>query len=209
MRLIGIDPSLTATGFALIDADGSSCHLLARRTLVAGLPTMQLADRLDVLAAGAALVLADFLEMSTDPYKRIVGLSRDVEAIVLEDPTDQVHIGKDRQRSPTSIAKLGAAVGALMLVARRATEGTPAIFQAIPAGMWIPKERGHPVKHELHARQLRALVTFGRDAQDDELMAAGVAWYYARDRARPLQLQANYAPVPRRKRVRPPLRGAS
>lgn len=170
MILVGVDPSLTATGLVILEEEGTTVRLRGRHTVRAPAKG-ELSERLFELAAEVAHWLDNAL-----PRPGVV--------LVMEDPTD---FPGGPRRSAGTAAKLGAAFGVVSVVVRHAARlaaGTVAVY---PSQQWIPKQTGrrgggwkYATPHKQVVWALRHLVPELEAATDDEVMAAGVALHHRR-----------------------------
>lgn len=187
--VIGIDPGFSATGLVTLklwpEAGLIHCHVLGRETIRTAASRGTGADRVPVLIARRVASL--FLRLDT----YLDGAMRNRNSptvIVVEDPTDfkaipfarrgtQGGTQKDAQRSPKSIATLGAAYGVVLSVATQYEAQTV----TVPSNVWYPRGfgGGHKLKHA-HAREhLRTRYPALGCCTDDETFAAGVACWWA------------------------------
>lgn len=169
---LGIDPSLTATGLALLEQQGDGAApgpIRCRWRAHFGAPDRgSLVERLRRLVAEYHHCLE---QLST--FRRCVaGDLSDELAVAIEDPTD---FWVARHRSSISTARLGAAVGALMLETVRIFPG--ACTYGVRDWLGQPGSR-RPAAHGHVLRVVRARVAGLADASDDETMAAGLALHH-------------------------------
>jgi Holliday junction resolvasome RuvABC endonuclease subunit len=164
-RLVGIDPSLTATGLVVVELTPTTQTVVWRRT---------------VRSHTGEDLLARLSQLATTVSHAVVGATEAFPCadVVIEDPTDQKLIG--RNRNVGSICKLGAAVGAIMVSVARDIH-LP--MHAVPASHWLPKTQTgnfrHAVKHDVAKLLLRHQIVGLDEATDDEVFAAGVAVWWA------------------------------
>lgn len=187
MRILGIDPSLRATGLVLLDAVASPKPRAFMRHTVRPPAAGSLQSRLRRLVLDVEALLDDW-----DGW----------DAAVIEDITDQRHVFK--RQPATTLTRLGAAYGALIIT----LDSYSAPLVEVPAGLWLPKTRtgnyAHAVRHAQHVAFRRSEIDGLVNATDDEVMAAGLAWWWAQEQRRPPALRAdltvNHPKGPRRKR---------
>lgn len=159
MGIVGIDPSLTATGCVLLSVKSSEVQVLERVTIrTAKRDDESLPLRLSTISAK----LAHFLQMNQSRY----------DHIVIEDPTDFHIHGGAAFRKPQTIAKLGAAFGIVLATVWLYGENV----ETVPSRDWIPRS----MKHAEHRTALRRLYPDLVECTDDETFAAGVALYWYR-----------------------------
>jgi Holliday junction resolvasome RuvABC endonuclease subunit len=183
-RVVGVDPSLTATGlvvlelYGLLERAGGGAKVLARATLRTA-ADQSLYARAAYLHDALATLLADWRGRF------------DVREAVVEDPTDQVHVnrvraGKKDQAAPSSIAKLGVGVGAV-LCGLSVTQLEA--VHLVTAGQWLPESApGRKQKHGVTVDRIRRGVGLSLEATEHEVMAAGVAeWWLRGERVRELR----------------------
>lgn len=183
--VIGIDPSLTATGMVAIGARrqtppaaGHEVNVFARFTIK---PPRNgpLAERLAALRLGVRVTLRHMIALR---------LGSQEWWVVSEDPTDFTAIAGKKFRSTESIAKLGAATGVVLAGAyellSEMENGTEHLV-TFGTKEWLPKTRNkhggsHFVDHDLAVQLLRRCYPQLADSTEHETMAAGVAMHHAR-----------------------------
>lgn len=160
MYLVGIDPSLTATGcvFLSVDEQVRGVGLVSRKTIRTKAKT-PLHERLVLLRTGVEAFVSEFVGYDF--------------RVIIEDPTD-FKIQWGVPRNPTSIAKVGAAFAASVLGAECATLD-PDLIVTVPSCEWIP--RG--TSHDVYRATLRRLYPDLTGCTDDETYAGGVALWWA------------------------------
>jgi hypothetical protein len=175
--IIGIDPSLTATGIAVLqrpDSGRGRWSLFARATV--GAPsTGPLVTRLATLET-----------RFTETFRRMITGRYDV-LVVAEDPSDFRIPGKG---GPSQRFRFGAGVGVVLVAAARVCTELSIPLETYGTKEWLPMQSGrrggswrHNVPHAAVIAQTCQLVPGLEGATDDETMAAALALWRA------LQLQ--------------------
>lgn len=179
--VIGVDPSLTATGLVVLDrlGVGRDVRVLARATIRTKAED-SLYHRASYIQDAIATLVADWRTRF------------EVQVAVIEDPTDQVMTAKGDGRKghdlrgPSSIAKLGVGVGAALcgLSVTQLQE-----VHLVEAAKWLPKQHGKVAQRKaLTIDRIRRGVGLSLEATEHEVMAAGVAeWWLAEERQRELR----------------------
>ncbi len=190
--ILGVDPSLTATGFAALLDDGSRAPAAPAPGLgfahtVRAPAKGTLYDRLNDFWSKLLAVLEEF-EVYVGSLSAQAGESVPVD-VVIEDATSLRSRGAGHAKvNALSAARLGAAVGVVMVtVAGTAHVRWPVTTYTVDE--WVPKRRlgrggwTAPVQHD-------RVVAFYRDyqpalaqASDDEVMAYALACFH-RERTR-------------------------
>lgn len=167
--VIGIDPSLSATGIVALQRDGEpgAWRLVYRHTVR---PTTKgsLVSRLDALDRDVRASVLQAICGRPEPL-----------AAAAEDPSDFRVPGKS---GVSQLIRFGAGVGVALLAAQRACHeiGLPLVTYGV--NEWIPKVGGrrgggwkHPMSHKDLLAQARHMIAGTVGATDDETMAAALA----------------------------------
>lgn len=175
--IIGIDPSLSATGIVLLRHVGDPGHWrVTDRVTVGASPKGSLAARLVGLSFKFVRALEGVIaRLETDPLGWVP--LADV-LVVAEDPSDFRVPGKG---GPSHRFKFGAGVGVVLAeAARRCVElGIP--FETYGTKEWLPQSgrRGwrYNTPHDQVVAQAHRLIPGLEGATDDETMAAALAFW--------------------------------
>lgn len=178
--ILGVDPSLSGTGLAAI-VTGDKPALCFARTIRAP-KTGDLIDRLVILQSKLLLALEEF-----ERYILTLPTGTPVE-IAIEDATSlkaRGARGRGPKTSAVSSARLGAAVGAVMLTLVGVSRGRWTIH-CYTVDEWVPKARigkggwTAPVRHDRVVGFYRELDPALEEATDDEVMAYALAMFHHR-----------------------------
>lgn len=171
--VVGLDPSLTATGIAgLMRDDRSAWRLVYRHHVGAPKPGDGVAfvDRLDALERDVREALIAALVGRAEPT-----------LLVAEDPTDY---RAPRAGGPSQRAKFGAGIGVVLLTAKRAAAEFGIRFETYGTQEWLPTQGGkrgggwrYKMPHKAVLQQTQRLVPGTVGATDDETMAAALAFW--------------------------------
>ena len=171
MLILGVDPSLTATGLVLLDTGVTpGPRVLLHSTVRPRSKGQSLATRLVELDRRVRDFLYDEVQYRT---------GSEIEA-ACEDPTDwKPHGGLQGRVETTRIAKLGAAFGVAYLALAHTMPTT-----VYPTREWLPWKRNrrggvHFLAHADVKRLMLMAHPVLEGLTDDELMAAGVALHHA------------------------------
>jgi Holliday junction resolvasome RuvABC endonuclease subunit len=168
--VVGIDPSLTATGVAVLEWPGAGMRLLHRETIRTA-PAAPLIERLETIRDGLILALLRARALAGEEWLEMA----------VEDPTDF----RAPKSGPSQMLLFGTAIGVAMITASHIGEQHAIPVRCYKLGEWLPKARGtrgggwiHPEKHKTVIERHRALVPGLREASDDEVMAAALALHH-------------------------------
>lgn len=170
---VGIDPSLTATGVAMVwhQWEGREFQYATHAVLWSGTVRTKghaIAERVGQLVTGLDKAWAD-MHVAADDRVPVV-------SIVVEDATEQYFYSRANRRFST-VAAIGAAVGAATAWAvTRSQVVTP------PVTAWYPKApRGHLLKKKAALAVLRERIEGLDKANEHVVMAAGLTrWWFHR-----------------------------
>lgn len=182
LTILGIDPSTTATGVALLCVDGVPEGLLeSARTAFWSPAPAEVQCRYGTTLRPKGKFHERIVILMYDLYRLLRDSPLETPALVaVEDPTD---FGQPRRRRHAG--KVGAALGAVLCAIARVKEEQwipRPHLRIVPSQQWIPHQatRGrwrHPLKHEDARRLLKMRWPDLADATDDVTFAAGVALY--------------------------------
>lgn len=168
--VIGIDPSLTATGIVALERDETplrAWRVVFRRTVrpSAKLPLLERLDRLS-------------RDVHQGVREAIIGRQEPMTAAA-EFPSDFRVPGKG---GPSQRFLFGCGVGVALLAVARACGELHVPLTTYGVNEWLPRQSGrrgggwrHPMKHEQVIAQARLLIPGTKLATDDETMAAALA----------------------------------
>lgn len=173
--IIGIDPSLSATGIAVLRHDGEPAHWCVVSRATCGAPAKgQIAERLLVLSRDFEREFMAALLSGAGPGTALV---------VAEDPADFRVPGKG---GPMQRFRFGQGVGVVMATAARVCMQLGVPLETYGTKQWLPMQGGrrgggwrYHVPHQLVVHRAQQLIPGLEGATDDETMAAALAFWRA------------------------------
>lgn len=185
MKLIGVDPSMTATGIVVLSVSEA-----------AGMIHVELLRRWTIRPKGETL-LDRLVDLRNRVFRDLNGLAESDGFrgwnVIAENPTDfTLHPGVTSGRAARykAGAILGAAVGAVLITLDDAVESvfSGSALHVIDSQTWLPTSRAGNLVHRTAkadvAANLKRIHPALKDCNADEIMAAGVALFWYRNRQR-------------------------
>ena len=176
-RVIGIDPSLTSVGLAVVECHGQgdyqvTVHQTLRTSPDKKNPGGDMLRRLALIQDGVGGFLRDYFQDGPGSVNR---------AVAIEDPTGQRIARTKGTNNPATIARMGLAVGvALGVVLRGYYMAWPVAF--VDVQDWMPNTKSgnyrHILRHDQVLQFLERVIQFPSGISEHAMMAAGVARYW-------------------------------
>lgn len=185
MILVGVDPSTTALGIAILDVTCQPTDPVRAAVWTPGPNDVQVL-RSWTLRPNTKLSIGDRCRRIQNEMFMIAECE-EVQAedvrYVIEDPTGATFAGRG---AGGAAAKVGAAFGAAYcglhgMIESHLRYRASAELVVVPAQVWLPRVRGrrgsHPMSHNNARRWLKLRWPALEELPDDETFAAGVALY--------------------------------
>ncbi len=181
--VIGVDPSITGTGFAVVRFEWASKPANATARLVYSETIVPPGPKFSTPARIFGLV-RKFEEFTAGTLARTYGAGCQFEAaaIVVEDPTEQ-YLYRGKKRRASDVAKLAAATGAILGQLSTSGEWASRLVTVTPLE-WYPRMTPQRPVSKANCRTLlfaRIKDLPEKVKDEDQVFAAGVArWFFWR-----------------------------